>query len=133
MSVEWADLGHCTYDLHSNFLPCPYIQRSHHFAKCALPQQRNQIIPLAESTVLLNDVMTVFIVDLIAVLVALLKVSISTFHSLQQLVGEPYIVYSRHHHFLLLPVLLRRRHVLAVFGQVASRSTAGVEFLAVCV
>lgn len=66
-----AYLRHCAYYLDSNILPCPYIKSLDYFAKGALAEQRHQVIALTQPAVLLDDVVAVFVVDLVAWLMTL--------------------------------------------------------------
>jgi hypothetical protein len=58
-------LWHCTDDLHSHFLACPNVKCLHNFAKRALTKKLYQIISFAQLAIFLNNVVSVFIVNLV--------------------------------------------------------------------
>lgn len=67
-----AYLGHGADDLYCHLFPTPSVDCPHDFPKGALSQKRYQAIPFAELAILLHDVVSVFVVNLLVGLRALL-------------------------------------------------------------
>ena len=80
---DMSYLRYCTNDLHSHFLSCPDIKRFHNFAKRALAKQLYQIVSFSQFAILLNNVVSIFVVDFLVGFMPLHKelLAIQTFAS----------------------------------------------------
>ena len=113
-------LRHCSDDLDSNFLVLGPVPSTHDLAKSTLPKQIDQAIPFTDHAVLLDNVVAIFIINLLLSLVALRRLLVSVLLARAWFGWVTYVVQHRHMHLSLLLVLLRRRHVFAVLGQITS-------------
>ena len=111
-------LRHCAYDLDSDLLSCSGIDSLYHFSESALTKKLEQIISLAELAVLLDNIVTVFVIDLVSRLVALHGLSVSLSTLLCSDITN--LVYGWHVHLFLLASLLLRWDVFSIFRQIAS-------------
>ena len=114
-------LRHCSYDLHSHFSPCSNVQCLHDFTKSALPKELQEAVSLAEPAVLVNNIMPVFVIDLVISFMSLQGRIVSHDHPPGRLGEEPYIMYCWHIDLLLLLVLLRRWDIFSILRQIPSR------------
>lgn len=68
-----AYLRHSADDLHGHFPPGADVQSFHDLAKGALAEKLQQAVPLSESAVLMHDVVSIIVVNLVTSLVPLEK------------------------------------------------------------
>lgn len=69
-------LGHGPDDLHGDLLSRANVDCSHHLAKCALTEKREEIVAFTETTVLMHNVVSVLVVNLLRGLLSLQKGSV---------------------------------------------------------
>lgn len=66
-----AYLRYGTDDLHCHLFAVPHVDRSDDFAECALTEERDEGILVTEASILVDDVVSVFVVNFLRWLVPL--------------------------------------------------------------